>query len=273
MTPRKRYTTTVHASAEIARWRHQFFALADPSLTLLAELLENAPGISLVIKDRYGRIMHTNAFNARISGWRDVHEMIGYTSEELYPPDQAAVYGGRDREVMKTGIPIVERIYGFVADRSTALNCVTVRPIVDVSGRRIGTVTVYWRAESKIGMANWYDPIRKAVVYLNEHYAERITVDQLAKMANYSNVQFRRLFRNLTQQKPSEYILNVRLNAAKTLLTSTDDKIGDIAMACGFYDHAHFIRMFRANTGQTPAAYRRQNWAFSGSAPAPGREG
>lgn len=202
--------------------------------------------------------MHTNAFNARISGWKNAGEMIGYTSEELYPPDQAAVYGGRDREVMETGVPIVERIYGFVADRSTALNCVTVRPIEDIRGKRIGTATIYWRAERKLGTASWYDPIRKSIVYLNEHYAENIPVGKLAGFANYSEPQFRRLFRELTQQTPSEYMTRVRLNAAKTLLTTTDRLITDIATSCGFYDHAHFIRTFRANTGLTPAAFRKQ---------------
>jgi len=258
MKRRCRYTTTIHPPEEIARWRKAFFRQAGPSLRLLIELMSNAPGLSLVIKDHKGRIMHTNAFNARISGWSGVDEMIGYTSEELYPPDQAAVYGGRDREVMETGQPIVERIYGFVANRSTALNCVTVRPITGTAGKRIGTATIYWRAEKKLAVANWYDPIRKAIVYLNDHYAENIPVERLAALANYSEAQFRRLFRELMQLTPSEYVMQVRLNAAKTLLSTTDKLITSIAQETGFYDHAHFIRSFKAATGQTPAAFRRQ---------------
>jgi len=258
MRNRKRYTDATHSSQEIARWQNDFFRQAGPSLRLLADLMSNAPGLSLVIKDAKGRIMHTNAFNAHISGWSGVDEMIGYTSEELYPPDQAAVYSGRDREVMETGVPIVERIYGFVADRSTALNCVTVRPVESSSGKRIGTATIYWRAERKLGVANWYDPIRRAIVYLDKHYNETVSVERLAALANYTEVQFRRLFKELTQLTPSEYVMNVRLNAAKTLLSTTDKLITSIAAETGFYDHAHFIRSFRTATGQTPAAYRRQ---------------
>jgi len=258
MNTRQRYTSVTHPQTDIARWRKRFFQQAGPTLELLCELMANMPGISLVIKDAKGRIMHTNAFNARISGWASVDDMIGYTSEELYPPDQSAVYSGRDREVMETGVPIVERIYGFVADRSTALNCVTVRPIIGVSGKRIGTATIYWRAEQKLATANWYGPIRKAIVYLDEHYAENVSVSRLAALANYSEVQFRRLFRELTQQSPSEYVMNIRLNKAKTLLATTDKRITDIAQETGFYDHAHFIRSFRAATGLTPAVFRRQ---------------
>ena len=109
-----------------------------------------------------------------------------------------------------------------MADRSTDLNCVTVRPIVSIDGKRIGTATVYWRAQQKMRTANWYDPIRKAVVHLNEHYAENVTVGELAAIAHYSPAQFRRLFHSLTQMSPSDYITNVRVNAAKTLLGTTD---------------------------------------------------
>ena len=259
MKNRCHYTKTKRSPLEIARWQREFFDRGGPSLRLLCDFLSNAPGLAIVLKDAHGRIMYANAFNAHLCGWRNVDEMLGYTSEELYPPDQAAVYGGRDREVMETGVPIVERIYGFVADRSTALNCVTVRPIEDAAGVRFGTATIYWRAERKLGVANWYDPIRKAIVYLNDHLAENVPVERLAAMSNYSPTQFRRLFRELTQMSPSEYVMRARLNAAKTLLTTTDRLVADIAQDVGFYDHAHFIHSFRRATGQTPADYRRQH--------------
>ena len=56
---------------------------------------------------------------------------------------------------------------------------------------------------------------------------------------------------------PSDYIRHTRLNAAKTLLTTTDRRITEIAQETGFFDHAHFIRTFKAATGISPAKYRR----------------
>jgi len=258
MQMRKHYSDAKYSEATVAQWQKEFFRLGGPSLQLLVDMMDDAPGIAFFLKNAQGRIMHVNEYNIRLSGWHSIKDLLGYTSEELYPPDLAAVYGGRDREVMETGVPIVKRIYGFVADRSPALNCVTVRPIEGTNGQRIGTATVYWRADSKLKTANWYDPIRKAVVYLNEHINENITVPQLAKLSNYSEAQFRRLFKELTQLTPSEYIQLTRVNTAKTLLSTTDKLITDIANEIGFYDHAHFNRTFRTLTGQTPAAYRRQ---------------
>lgn len=265
MTKKKRYTSAIRSAAEIRRMQDDFFRKAGPAAILMADLFETMPNIALTLKDAKGRIVYTNRYNARISGWESPADQIGYTSEELYPPDQAAVYGGRDREVMESGEPIVERVYGFVADRSTALNCVTIRPVNDMRGRRIGTATMYWRAEHKLAVTNWYDPIRKAIVYLNEHFAESVSVEQLAALAGYSPAQFRRLFNALTQMSPSKYVISVRINAAKTLLSTTDRHITDIACETGFYDHAHFIRAFKSATGQTPNEFRQQVLVKRGS--------
>lgn len=266
MNCRTRYTKRTIPRECVANMQKKFLKAAGPAMQLLVDLMENAPDMSLCIKNAEGRIMFTNNYNARISGWQSVDDMLGYTSEELYPPDQAAVYANRDREVIETGVPIVERVYGFVADRSTNLNCVTVRPVISVDGKRIGTATVYWRAQQKMRTANWYDPIRKTVVYLNEHYAENVTVAQLAKIAHYSPAQFRRLFHSLTQMSPASYIMNVRINAAKTLLITTDRRIGDIAADTGFFDHSHFIRTFERIVGLPPAKYRKAHREPTGPA-------
>ncbi len=256
---RTRYSKKTIPQKRIEEMRRDFAKAAGPALRLLVDLMENMPGVSLCVKNSVGRIMFTNRYNVDISGWRSAEDMIGYTSEELYEPDQAAVYANRDGEVMETGVPIVERLYGFVADRSDSLNCVTVRPVLSFGGKRIGTATVYWRAQKKMAAANWYEPIRNAIAHLNRHYTEDVSVKELAKVAHYSPAQFRRLFKEVTQMSPSDYIMNVRINASKTLLTTTDRRISDIAAETGFFDHSHFIRTFRRIVGRTPAKYRQDN--------------
>ena len=257
MPGRKRYTRKIVTKATLDRLRREFAKKAGPQIGLLVAVMENLPNVSCTVKNADGRILYTNRYNASVSGWSSVDDMLGYTSEELYPPDQAAVYAGRDREVFETGKPIVDRIYGFVADRSSDLNCVTVRPIDGLDGSRIGTVTVYYRAQNKMKAANWYDPIRKSIAYLNEHVAESVSVERLAAISHYSVAQFRKLFEQLTQMTPSEYVLRTRVNKARTLLTTTDRRIADIAVETGFCDHSHFIKSFRRATGLTPNEFRR----------------
>ncbi len=255
---RQRYTKKTIPAEKVARMRREFMEAAGPSMRLLVDTMETMPEIAFTVKNAGGRIMHSNRYNVSVSGWRSLDDMLGYTSEELYPPDQAAVYAGRDREVMETGRPIIDRIYGFVADRSMDLNCVSVRPVTGTNGKRIGTATVYYRAQRKMKTTNWYDPIRKSIAYLNDHYSENVKVEKLAALSHYSVSQFRKLFHALTQSSPSDYILQVRVNAARTLLSTTDKRITDIAAETGFFDHAHFIRTFRRYTGFTPARYRKR---------------
>jgi AraC-like DNA-binding protein len=257
MKPRQRYTLKKIPHETVQKMRRKFFAKAGPVMQLMIDLFESAPNISFCVKDADGRIMHTNRYNVDVSGWQSLNDMLGYTSEELYPPEQASVYGGRDRQVMESGIPIIERIYGFVADRSDSLNCVTVRPVTGIDGKRIGTATIYWRAQQKMRSSSWYDPIRKAVVYLNAHLSEDVSIERLATIANYSPAQFRRLFTKLMGQSPSAYIANIRINNAKVLLKTTDKRISDIAVEVGFFDHSHFIRTFKKLVGSTPAEYRK----------------
>ena len=257
MGKRQRYTGKTVSRTTVARLQREFLKLAGPSMKLMWELADSFPDIALTVKNREGRIVFTNRFNASISGWSSPADQIGYTSAELYPPDQAAVYGGRDREVLETGKPIVERLYGFVADRSTDLNCVTIRPVIGLNGSRIGTATTYHRAQAKMKSFNWYDPIRKSVAFLNAHYAENISVEQLARLSHYSVAQFRKLFQRLMHMPPSAYVVQVRINAAKALLRTTDWRIADIAAETGFCDHSHFIKTFRAMTALTPTEFRR----------------
>ena len=257
MGKRQRYTPKTLSRTTVARLQREFLKLAGPSMKLMWELSDSFPDVALTVKNREGRIVFTNRFNASISGWSSPADQIGYTSEELYPPDPAAVYGGRDREVLETGKPIVERLYGFVADRSTDLNCVTIRPVIGLNGSRIGTATTYHRAQAKMKSFNWYDPIRKSVAFLNAHYAENISVEQLARLSHYSVAQFRKLFQRLMHMPPSAYVVQVRINAAKALLRTTDWRIADIAAETGFCDHSHFIKTFRAMTALTPTEFRR----------------
>ena len=257
MRQKQRYTQSTISPTAVAKLQRSFLKQAGPAMKLMWELSDSFPDIALTVKNNEGRIVFTNRFNASISGWSSPTDMIGYTSEELYPPDQAAIYGGRDREVFESGRPIVERLYGFVADRSTDLNCVTIRPVIALDGSRLGTATIYHRAKATMRPFNWYDPIRKSIAYVNENYAENIPIERLARLSNYSVAQFRKLFTKMMQMSPSQYITQVRINAAKNLLRTTDRRIADIAAETGFCDHSHFIKIFRSATGQTPNEFRQ----------------
>jgi AraC-like DNA-binding protein len=78
--------------------------------------------------------------------------------------------------------------------------------------------------------------------------------DQL--FVSYSS--FRRTFKEYTGFSPAKYILNVKINQAKELLTNSSSEIKEIAFNLGFENTDYFFTVFRRLTGQTPLAYRAE---------------
>jgi AraC-like DNA-binding protein len=80
----------------------------------------------------------------------------------------------------------------------------------------------------------------------------------LAADAQLSAFQFLRAFRRLTGTTPHQYLIRARLRESAALLRSTDRRILDIALGCGFNDLSNFNHAFRAEFGLSPRAYRRR---------------
>lgn len=71
-----------------------------------------------------------------------------------------------------------------------------------------------------------------------------------------SEVHFRRLFYQIYHTSPMKFIISLRVNKAKELLTNTQMKIQDISETCGFNNPYYFSKVFRQAVGLTPSQYR-----------------
>lgn len=92
--------------------------------------------------------------------------------------------------------------------------------------------------------------------YINEHFADNITVEELAERAMISPYYFIRIFKNETGFTPHEYIVSVRINTAKYLLKNTRLTIKNIGFQTGFSCENVFCSAFKKHVGITPAAFR-----------------
>jgi AraC family transcriptional regulator len=79
----------------------------------------------------------------------------------------------------------------------------------------------------------------------------------LAAETGYSRAHFLRTFRAATGQTPHRYLMELRLEKARTLLAGGAMALIDIAAECGFSSHAHLTTAFRSRFGMSPSAYRR----------------
>ena len=110
----------------------------------------------------------------------------------------------------------------------------------------------------------WYPSARraKAIAMIHSSYGEGLDIKRLAKMVGVSQSQFERLFNRILGTTPCEYLLRVRIAAARALLENSDRTIADIACETGFYDHSHFTRTFKRIVGVSPGKYRKGHSEF-----------
>ena len=100
--------------------------------------------------------------------------------------------------------------------------------------------------------------IMKAIEYLQNRYAEKLSVDDLAREANMSKSTFQRYFKYYYDTTPLDYLNRYRVRIAEQLLTETDRNIITIAQDCGFFDSSHFIKTFGKIVGMSPLTYRNE---------------
>ena len=105
--------------------------------------------------------------------------------------------------------------------------------------------------------------IADSVAYIEQHYAEAITVDDLAAAANMSASRFYPVFREALGVTPVDYINHYRVNRAMMLLVNeTDLSVEEISMRTGFESSTYFRRVFKKITSKTPKEYRKMSAEF-----------
>lgn len=100
--------------------------------------------------------------------------------------------------------------------------------------------------------------LKEMLVFIHEHYSEKLSVDQIAEAAGISQRRCFQIFKSYLHTTPVEYLNHYRIQAACTLLRRTEDSVTDIALACGMGSSSHFCTQFREATGLTPLEFRKQ---------------
>ena len=101
--------------------------------------------------------------------------------------------------------------------------------------------------------------LKKVLQYIGEHYGSPIRLSELAELVNMNEQYFCRYFKKNIGKTITEYINMIRVEKAATALAETEDKIIDIASACGFDNIGYFIRRFKKEKDMTPSEYRKKS--------------
>ncbi len=93
--------------------------------------------------------------------------------------------------------------------------------------------------------------------YMEEHFAEHITLDDLARQAGVVGPHLCRVFKHETGLTPFEYLRNIRLSCAKYWLSQTEERLASIAQYTGFGTAQEMGRAFRKMDKMSPRQFRK----------------
>ena len=121
-------------------------------------------------------------------------------------------------------------------------------------------MALFYEILDELTAAREYGVLDPAVKFIyNNYHTEGINNSTLAQICGFSEVYFRRLFKESFKTTPKQFILNLRLEKAKLLLREGREKIFSISERCGFSSQYHFCRAFKDQLGITPTEYREKN--------------
>ncbi len=101
---------------------------------------------------------------------------------------------------------------------------------------------------------------KKVIAYIEQHYREQITLEEMAKQCGMNRNYFCRAFKEYTKKTPIEYLNYYRIESACEQIVGTEEKLIDIAMNCGFNDYSYFIKVFKSQKGVTPRDFCRKSF-------------
>lgn len=101
--------------------------------------------------------------------------------------------------------------------------------------------------------------LEQAFSYIDAHYCERITLEEVASSVYMSANYFSSYFRKVTNVSFSDYVTRMRINHARALLREGKGNVTDIAMECGFNNISNFYRLYKKHVGTTPKDEKSKN--------------
>lgn len=108
------------------------------------------------------------------------------------------------------------------------------------------------------GSVRQLSAVRDMVAYIQNHYGEKISLDDIAAVGNVCKSKCCSLFRSYLNQTPINYLIQYRLEKSIELMASTDMNITEISYEVGFSGASYFSETFRRHFGCSPIKYRKE---------------
>ncbi|MEM9557215.1 MAG: AraC family transcriptional regulator [Acidobacteriota bacterium] len=241
------------AESPLARCLEQ---LAEPFTA--ESLFDRIPDTVFFIKNAEGRYLCVNDTLVARCGLRAKAELLGRTPSEIFGEELGRGYEAQDREVLRTGRQLVDRLELHVYHPRGMGWCLTHKlPLHGRDGRVVGLVGVSRDLAAPAGPDEDLGPLAATLARATSHLDMPPSVHEMAADAGLSVYQLDRRLKRLFGLSPGQWLLQQRIEHACRQLVDTRRPIAEIALDCGYADQSAFTRQFRRTTGYTPSAFRK----------------
>ena len=162
-----------------------------------------------------------------------------------------AQYSAPDALLREVGNTLRGELQMLKAPSAAYLECVAAVVAIHLAGHH---TVEHASVRGYIGLAQ--HKLKRVQSFIAEHFAERLSLAQLAELVHMSPFHFARMFKKATGKPPHAYITAQRIEHAKGLLRDTELPLVEVAGSVGFQTQGHFTGVFRKNCGVTPRIYR-----------------
>lgn len=187
----------------------------------------------------------------------DNNSLIGNPAlSELYSvlSEPVLINSSYDKEFLRSINNILEEIYVLYSNFSDVTEVYIYIKLVTLLAR----VKEYQLSEIKYDDGGKYaDKFRLILKYIEQNYANDITLEELASIAGYSTYHFSRIFKKYSSTTFINFLNRRRIKEAELLLLESGSSITDVAMQVGFASLTTFNRVFKSINGCTPSEYKK----------------
>lgn len=178
------------------------------------------------------------------------HYTDGYLSyiglETDYPLKTGMYYSPENTEVLKTFRHIISELLDKPSEYELMAQSLATQLVIAL-GRFANAAN-----------ANNSNNIKFSIEFIKENYSGKINFSDLARMNNYSDNYFRRVFKKTTSMSPQRFLTVTRLNNVRNFLENSKLNITEISYRCGFSNSVQLSAMFKTEYGVTPTEYRKK---------------
>jgi AraC-like DNA-binding protein len=224
----------------------------------LLNVCDLIPNFLFWVKNKKGEFQHVNQAFISSVGVKSIADIYGKTDASFAPEKLVKKFMTDDQEVL-SGKLVTERAeLNLGSDGLFAWYKTTKRAVVDKNGTVIGTLGFTQRMKESVNDVLNNSEIAAAVNYIQTHFHENITIEQLAKHSFLSISALERRFKKVMAKTPIQYITEVRLEHARLLIVESAIPITQVVEKSGFVNHSYFSKQFKAFFGLLPNELRNE---------------